>query len=277
MTNPKRLENYVIMKRDLRSDYLSRKINRDELSLIFWIRLSANPYGLATVNIEMFVQDLFQSRKNVNQVTKMMLNLKRQRYLYYKTRGGSRGSFEVHLPDFILPNARGVTSIDKFYEDVKSRGIGAVEDEFVSELSQSLDDEKQRSDDIKDDIKSMLLNHSVKDESRAHNNDNDKDIENDKNHLPHTKKKRNTNTQSFQPETLEEMGCKNIALNIGETDISYLLSILDRYGYIVLESAIEEFSERQTEGVENLRAYFNSIVELKLVEFGYKTNLSQKI
>ena len=123
MTKPNKLDNYVIMKRELISDYLNRKINIDEFFLIAWIRLSANPYGLATVNMNTFSGDLFRPKKKVNQITKMMLNLKKQRYLYYKQRSGSRGSFQVHLPDFILPNTGVITNIDKYYDDEKSRGL----------------------------------------------------------------------------------------------------------------------------------------------------------
>lgn len=271
MTNIKKLENYVIMKRELQSDYLNRKISRDEFFLITWIRLSANPYGVAIVNMKTFSDDLFNSKKNVNQINKMMINLKNQRYLYYKNRSGSRGSFRVNLPDFIIPKSGVITNIDKLYEDDKSRGLDTISSKVISEPTQSLHNEKQRSDDIKDVVNSMALIYSVRNESRGHNTYNNKDIDNDKNRLSLTKKKRNTNTQLFQPNSLEEAECKDFALYIDEEDMSYILSILDRYPYTILENAIEEFHQRNIDEIEDLPAYFNSIVQSKLVEFGYNT------
>lgn len=230
MTNSKKLDNYIIIKRELKSDYLNGKINRDELFMIIWIRLSANPYGLATVNMNTISEDVFNLTKNVNQINKIFLNLKRHRYLYYKTRSGSRGSFEVHLPDFILPNTGNITDINKYYKDDKNK----VCDSSISEVEQSFDDVKQSLNTSNKLVNSDVLADFVEAQSRADNNDtdtrNDNEIEieteNEKNRSATIKKRIQTFTHLFQPETLEESQCKNIAIEIGEVNMTYPLSII---------------------------------------------------
>lgn len=277
MTSLEKLDNYVIMKRDLKSDYLNRKINKDEFDLIVWIRLSANPYGKATIGIQSLIGDVFHSKKSVNQITKMLSNLKKQRYLYFQARSGRRGSFEVHLPDFILPKTQQITSIDRFYEVEKIRGLGsgtAIPNEEVGKTSV---DKKQSFGNISTLMNSVVSSHTVSTLSRGNNTYKDINNDNDKNHSSKPKKNRDTRTEFFEPTTLEEKLCKNFALKIGEEDMSYMLSISDRYGFYILEGAFDTFELRDTFDIANQPAYLNSIIEDTLIDYGFKEDKSQKI
>ncbi len=127
MPEPRQGLSFVILDRKLKSDILSKKISKPELALLVWIRLNANPYGVATINLQSLKEDWFENSTNINSVNKLMLNLKRKEYLFYPHRSGKSGSFEVRLPGFILPKSGVPTSIKKDIEDEKKHIVEKVD------------------------------------------------------------------------------------------------------------------------------------------------------
>lgn len=67
---------------------------------------------------------------------------------------------------------------------------------------------------------------------------------------------------SFIPTNHEESRCKEIAIELEEPYIDYLLSILSRNGYSVIERAWGLYKETRASGqtVRNPPAYFNGII-----------------
>ena len=167
-----KLQNYVIFPRQLASDYRNRVITLDELSIHNWLRLNANLYGSSTTSLSDLSNDLFRGRKSENYINKLILSLKRKRYIYYKSRSGCRGSFEVKFGDFRLPTGV-VTSLDKYFNITEVRG--EIVDEAVqkSEPIQNLPNASQRINDIRKDISSIVSTFSKGVQVRASNNDKD--------------------------------------------------------------------------------------------------------
>ena len=67
----------------------------------------------------------------------------------------------------------------------------------------------------------------------------------------------------FVPSNHEEDRCKEIAIKLQETYINYLLSILKRNGYNVIERAwgIHKEAIANGERIYNQPAYFNGIIK----------------
>ena len=177
-TMEQKLENWVAFPRKITSDFREGKITHAEMDVYNWLRLNANPYGIATTSFSDLVQDLFRGKNSENNINKILLSLKRKRYIYYKKRTGGRGSFEVHFDDFITPSKQ-ITTLDRFFEPEEVRtsdkGTGAKR----SGPQQSLGSESQNFKKIKDDIKSIVYGHSTSSEIRGSNNDTDNKKEKD--------------------------------------------------------------------------------------------------
>ena len=69
--------------------------------------------------------------------------------------------------------------------------------------------------------------------------------------------------RDFFPKSHEENRCKDIALELGEVYMDYLLKILRSQGYPIIERAwgIYEEARKNGEKVLNPPAYFNGIIK----------------
>lgn len=166
MSRQNSLDNFVIITRKIKSDILDEKLTKDEFALLMWIRVSATPYGVAVINLQSLREDLFKNKASVNHINKLMLNLKKEQYLFYKYRSGCRGSFEVHLPEFILPKDAGVTSIKKRFDD-EARELTGKQTLF----GQSFDTQKQSLNDSDDDMEQSISKFFPTSKYRASNTD----------------------------------------------------------------------------------------------------------
>lgn len=73
---------------------------------------------------------------------------------------------------------------------------------------------------------------------------------------------KNVPVSSFVPTTYGESLCKEIATELQELYMNYLLSILKRYGHNLIERAWGLYQETQSMGqtIRNPPAYFNGII-----------------
>ncbi|MGB2580624.1 MAG: hypothetical protein WBC83_02920 [Minisyncoccia bacterium] len=258
---PEKLENYVIFQRKISADYRNRIITLDEFSVYVWLRLNANPYGISVTSLSSLSDDLFRAQKSENYMNKVLLSLKKKRFIYYKKRAGCRGSFEVRLGDFLLPT-KGVTSLDKFFEAENGRDVDVPEGSLKSELVQSFDAPSQNLNTIKSDIKALVSSFSIDGNGRGSNNDTDTNKNNNKNRTAVVSfKKEDIYTKSFKPTSFEEQECLNIGITLGEKKMNYILSIYHRYGFHIIEEAVGIYNDRITTTIDNKPAFFNSIVQ----------------
>lgn len=150
-----KIPSFVIFTRDIHSLFIDKVISKDEYLVYMHLRLSANPFGIATTSLPAINNDLLRL-KSTNYANKIMLALKGQRLLFYKKRTGSRGSFRVWFPNFVLPGTRKITNIDKCFEDENAEPTPEDTAIDIPELDQSFEQESQNSAFRNDHIGQML-------------------------------------------------------------------------------------------------------------------------
>jgi len=173
-----KLANYVIFQRKIAADYRDEIINKDEFLIYTWLRLNADPYGISVTSLSSLGQDLFGKEKTENSINKLLLSLKRKKFLFYKKRTGSRGSFRIHFGGFILPT-KAITSLDKLFEEEEKANSMQKNDPEELKLGQNSSSAKQNLNSAETIIKSMTSKYRTTSRSRAYNNDTNKDKEND--------------------------------------------------------------------------------------------------
>lgn len=115
------LKNYVIFPRQIGSDFRNGLISKPELLIYYWLRQNGDPYGIVRMGLPE-LQEFYPAKVSENWVNKVLLSLKAKRYIYYERRAGRRGSFEVHMGDFILPSGQ-IRTLDKFFNPVSVRSV----------------------------------------------------------------------------------------------------------------------------------------------------------
>lgn len=72
--------------------------------------------------------------------------------------------------------------------------------------------------------------------------------------------------RDFKPVSREELKILEIAKIVGESDLSFLKSILDRYGYSVIERAWEELRQaiKEHRKIRSTPRFFNFLIEKQL-------------
>ncbi len=167
-----KLENWVVFPRKIASDYRNGNLTLSEWMVYSWLRQNANPYGIATATLSGIAEDMFGNEKKKNNANKILLSLKKKKFIYYETRRGSRGSFDIHFGDFILPTGH-TRTLDKYFQSEEVRTSPAYVDTKKSVSEQNLPVDNQNLKDIKSDIRSILNLPPKQDTVRTYNNEND--------------------------------------------------------------------------------------------------------
>jgi hypothetical protein len=271
-----KITNFVIFPRYLREKFLSKNISRDGFVVCAWLRLGATLYGKATANLSSLDEDLFYNRKGQNQMNQILLELKKQRLLFYWKRSGSRGSFDVYFGDFIHPYTKQIIKLDKYFEAENTGRKSIDKEEVDTELSQSFVFNSKSFESKDDEILSIFSALSENTKVRGGNNDTNTKTKTNRSRKGVDRKP--IYTELFQPKSLEQAECLKIATEIGENKMNYLLSILERYGYDPIETAFAEFKGQVNDSIRNRPAFFNSkVTETLEALYPSKRGESQKI
>lgn len=259
-----KLDNYVVTPRYIASDYRNGKITIPERNLWLWLRVCGSPYGIATISMETLAKEAFNQPVQKNYINKILISLKSKRYVWYSDRTGRRGSFEVHMGDWILPSKQ-IKTLDKYFEGDTVRGENLLESIGNTEVGIELADFSQNFD-VKNTIAPASESiKKIRELVRGYDNDKEKDKNNDKDSLHSLSfKKEEYSFSKFKEDTYEAMRCKQIALGVGDKDVAYCIGIYRKYGLDVLEKALKEFTLSDGLSKDNPPAFFNSLVQLEL-------------
>jgi hypothetical protein len=263
------LESFITIPRKVASDYRNRLLTRQERDVYVWLRMIANPYGIATVEFESIAADCFGRGKSANYANRVMLALKGKRYIHYEDRSGRRGSFEVHLGEWPLPRKDksdhlNIKRLDKYFDDApKVRGEVHADVTTQSEDTTELRSESQRSEASENDLNATISSLSEKLSVRGHDNDTDTytEKESDINRSNRTFKNKMP-IESFVPSSYEEEQCLVIAKELEEKDMAFILGSMKKYGFLLVEQAWKHCrTAKQFPEARNKGAFFNSILQ----------------
>lgn len=253
-----RLENYVVLPRQIVSDWRNGLISKPERNLYTWLRQNGNPYGVAVVDLELLSKEAFNNEVGKSYINKLMLSLKSKRYIWYEERAGRRGSFEVRMGDWILPT-KSISTLNRYFESSSDGGLVATDtieqeepDHEVNTFSQSFDTEESIAD--VDFI-------SPEEVSSIRGTDNDNDTYNEKDNDRHSLATKDIKVEDFEVHSHEDDQMKRIADCVGETSMGFILGIHKRHGAIGLNAMmIEAANLADYKDVRNKPALFNSNV-----------------
>lgn len=235
-----KLDSFVTFERKILTALRSGEITPNEYFVYGYIRLSGNPYGVATTSFENIRNDIFLGKVGISYCNRLLLSLKSKRYIYYDDRRGRRGSFEVHLGDWILPSKE-IKTLDAFFDGSQVRGLAVTKSEHPSFDNQNLPPPSKSFSYGLSNIFPSFPVCSSDNELRTPYNDTDteKNTNKDRGDFSLNGKRiwELKPVSSFNPTTREESRCKDIASGLGEEYINGILALRKEHGIDLLEAA----------------------------------------
>lgn len=263
------LTDYVVVPREIATAYRQRLINRPERDVYLWMRVNANPYGIAIMTLEGIAEDVLGSSKKKNYANRILLSLKSKRWVYYEQRSGQRGSFEVHFGDWILPTRdeagkNRIKTLDPLFENAAKRKEKLVLSDPHSEDYAEADLQFQRLEKPNVPDKQANNRHVANNENstfRGSYNDTEHENETETNHT-FASSKRDFSLEGFKPKSYEEETCLAIARELREPDMCFIIGSLKKHGFLVIEKAYLKLKKAvEKGGIDNPRRLFNSIIQ----------------
>jgi hypothetical protein len=140
---PKIPDSFIIIPRSVLGDYQKGLITIVERNLLCWLRLNGNPYGIASINLEVLAKETFNRQVDKSYINRLLLSLKSKGYIWYLERKGRRGSFEVYLDNWPRPD-KSIQHLDGHFEQsmVRRESMGEVVDK--SEVGEQVGAQRQR-------------------------------------------------------------------------------------------------------------------------------------
>lgn len=259
-------DDFIRLSRSIRTAYLDGLITLDEMWVLIWLWINANPRtGRAMVSYESVSKD-FQSRYSKNVINKLMLELKRKKLIGFPRQQGRRGSFFVDIQNYPLSTG-GFKDIEK--EDAQNTGRSSGANIPSNDAGSSAEDEDIRQK-LKEQKKQLAEGFSVNSNAhsgRSPNNDNENESYNynEKIISDHQMIEVRLPVSKYDPESYEEERCKQIAQYLGEQDMRFILSILKNNGFEIIEDIYSEIREKVESGkgkpIRNRAKYFNKRIQ----------------
>jgi len=254
-----KIEPFVTFPRSLASDFRNGKLKPKELLLYFWLRLNANMYGIAVVNLSAVREDIFEDVSE-NYIEKLLLSLRRKKYVYFPDHRGRRGSFEVHFGDWSLSGGK-IKTLDTLFNPKQVTGDGPAEPQVEVQASHSLPAASQTLREQKTQLLQQFSMDDTKMQVRGSYNDTDNQKENYIDDISLDANKR-VSVRSFTPQSYEQQRCHEIAKKLGEEHMNFILSVYHKHGLDIIERAYGLYREEAaTREIKNPPAYFNGILK----------------
>ena len=250
---------FIRLPRSLKELYLDKFLLLEEFIVLVWLWFGANPKtGRINVSYESLSKD-FQKRYSKNQINKIMLGLKRKKLIWYPRQQGRRSSFNVDIQNYPLSKGKH-RDITELFNDNSGRSSSRSESNNPAEAPAEVETSWQK---LKTEKKSLIKRFSTpfnNDSGRSYNNDNEKENYN-KNRSDFNKIYDRVGLEEFRPKNYEEQRCYEVARELGEKDMKFILSALKKYGLPAIERAYNNIKERPAGSIENKGAYFNELLK----------------
>lgn len=248
---------FIRLSRSILSAYVDGLLLQGEMVVLIWLWTIANPRtGRAMASYESLMKD-FKGRYSKNHINKIMLSLKRKKLVWFPSQQGRRGSFQVNIQNYPLSTG-GFKEINPGPEKNSGRSSGGQSGSNQAESQAEVKSDWQKLKEIKMGLAEGFSMGSRVSVGRSSNNDNEK--ENYKERSQISKSFKQIGFEDFNPQNYEEQRCYEIAQYLGEKDLTFILSVLRRYGFSIIEQIYIDIREKGA-SIRNRGAYFNAEVE----------------
>ncbi len=244
---------YVKLPRSIKTALVDGLLKFEEYAILVWLWLIANPRsGRAHVSYAGLSKD-FKEKYPKNTVNKIMLELKRKKWVWFENQQGRRSSFNVDIGSYPLSDST-FKYIEHRFEQKSGRSDDDTDGQTPAEAPTEVGDISQK---LETEKKKLVERFSFTSESsigRSQKNDNEKENKNNRSSR--------RPVRSFNPRTFDEECCLEIARYLEEPDMSFILSSLKKYGLTRLKNAYEKLKQAPLGTIKNKGAYFNSLLTI---------------
>ncbi len=244
---------YVKLPRSIKTALIDGHLKFEEYAILVWLWLTANPRsGRAHVSYAGLSKD-FKEKYDKNRVNKIMLELKRKRWVWFARQQGRRSSFNVDIGNYPLSDGT-FKYIEHHFEQKSGRSDDTTPEQTPAEAPAEVDDISQK---LESEKKKLVARFSFTSDSslgRSQKNDNEKENKNNRSNR--------CVVRSFNPKTFEEERCLEIARYLEEPDMNFMLSALKTHGLARIENAYEKLKQMPSGTIKNKGAYFNSLLSI---------------
>ena len=245
---------YVKLPRSIKTALVDGYLSFEEYSVLVWLWINANPrIGKAHVSYAGLSKD-FKEKYSKNHINRLMLNLKRKKWVWFPVQQGRRSSFHVDIANYPLSNG-GFVDLEVRKKQKSGRSESDTDTQLPAEVPTEVSNVRQK---LESDKNALVDRFSFSSESllgRSSKNDNENKNKNN----------RSTNrrpVRNFAPKSYEEQRCWEIAQELGEKDMTFILSALKKYGLARIEDAYRSVMDQPSEKIRRRGAYFNKLLNL---------------
>lgn len=245
---------YVRLPRSIKTALVDGYLSFEEYSVLVWLWINANPrIGRAQVSYAGLSKD-FKEKYSKNHINRLMLNLKRKKWMWFPVQQGRRSSFHVDIASYPLSNG-GFVNIEVRKKQKFSRSEDTIDEHSPAEAPTEVSDVRQKLESDKNALVDRFSFTSGNPLGRSSKNDNEKENKNNRSN-------RGRPVREFSPKSYEEQKCFEIAQELGEKDMTFILSALKKYGLARIEEAYRSVIEQPSDKVRSKGAYFNKLLTL---------------
>ena len=242
---------FVRVYRCLIDDYLvDKKLTFDEFVILMWLSFRANPHNGRVTSSYGAISTELSCKYTKNEINKICLELKKKKYIYFGCQQGRRSTFNIEIDNYPLANR----SFKKIDNDLTNtiRGIDISEQSIVEEVIPEVSDNLQKSKTNENGLSNGFSFKRALIDCRSANNNKD----NNKNN----KLLRAEKIVDLPISLEDEQICKDIASDLGETDVESIISLKEEYGLLKIKKVFENIRPILCEenGLNNPKAYFIS-------------------
>ena len=277
MTNSQsKIYDFVAIPRYITNHYIDGRLTKPEYQILDWIWHNTNPYnGFFNTSYGSINADLHLGIEE-SSVRKIVASLRKKQYIHFDSHKGKAGSFPIYPINFRRTDGI-IQSLDYFKRKKEIQNQPQNSPILRDKPGSNSDPQSHNLKQAINGLTKHFSAHSKNQKATSPYNYNKKDI----NHASATKGKdgrlekyRGRDiTQEIVPNNLfprdnEEQSCKEIALDLGATGMRFLIIALEKYKYIFIEQAWDEFQKLPRDGMENPAKAFNDFMDNKAKQSG---------
>ncbi len=243
-----KMKNFVMIPREIKDAYVDGKLTLKQFWMLMWIFLNTNPVnGRYETSYRGLAED-FDKIISYDNARQIISFLRKNNWIEFPNHRGRGGKFTIRPSHFQLTNGSiqtprrlPNTTKSELTDDSETLPTTGLENNYIGSQYKFKNGKEQ------------LGQHFSMGETQARNTTAYNDTDNKKDTI--------IDINKFTPKRSEEQRCLDIARELGEHDMRFVLSSLKKHGIHAIERAAALTREAiQAGGIINPAAYFNKVI-----------------